>query len=172
MTVSSWEKNVFRASIVPFVFFRHCESSLTFTNLADALDVSTPGCVLASCDDETIFLGAETKSRWSTTDDSSEHTNFSPFNACSHLATHYRGRSGNLTLSTAGMFNNQFMENINGINENDKVFGFLQHFHFYFCDSRNIIEIRRCLLFFFSKIFRTILNNSDILFGSDCKRGK
>ena len=41
-------------------------------------------------------------------------------------------------------------------------------FH-YFCDSTNIIEISRCLLFF-SKILRMILKNSDILFGSDYKR--
>ena len=39
----------------------------------------------------------------------------------------------------------------------------------YFCNSRNIIEISSCL-FFSSKILRTILNNSDILFGSGCKR--
>ena len=45
---------------------------------------------------------------------------------------------------------------------------FKRHFN-YFCDSRIIIEISRCLLFF-NKILRTILNNSDILFGSDCKR--
>ena len=42
-------------------------------------------------------------------------------------------------------------------------------YFYYFCDSRNIIEISRCLLFF-SKILRTILNNSDTLFGCDCKR--
>ena len=34
-------------------------------------------------------------------------------------------------------------------------------FNYYFCDSRNFIEISRCLLFF-STILRTILNNSDI----------
>ena len=41
-------------------------------------------------------------------------------------------------------------------------------FYYYSCDSRNIIETSRCLLFS-SKILRMILNNSDILFGSDCK---
>ena len=40
---------------------------------------------------------------------------------------------------------------------------------YYFCDSRNIIEISRCLLFF-SKIFVVIPNNSDIYFGSEYKR--
>ena len=39
-----------------------------------------------------------------------------------------------------------------------------------FCYSRNIIETSRCLLFLFSTILRTILNNSDILFASDSKR--
>ena len=40
---------------------------------------------------------------------------------------------------------------------------------YYFCDSRNVIESSRCLLFF-SKILVAILNSSDILFASDYKR--
>ena len=35
-------------------------------------------------------------------------------------------------------------------------------------DSRNVIESED--VYFFSNILRTILNKSDILFGSDCKR--
>ena len=41
--------------------------------------------------------------------------------------------------------------------------------YYYFCDSRNIIEISIILLFLFSTIL-VILKNSDILFSSDYKR--
>ena len=49
--------------------------------------------------------------------------------------------------------------------------GAVEKGYFYcFCFSRNII-VNLKMSTFFSTIFRTILNNSDILFGSDCKRG-